>query len=259
MAVSTFLRSVAALAAAAALVACNGLSPVAQQAEVDTRHDPVRADVMLSVNFAPSQGDPTPAQVAEIGKLAASGRRAQRDEFVVVSDGSGGALQRHRAQRVSQALSNAGARWVSTQIEPTMKMGPNAVVVVRSEYLIGRFFCPDYNPATIANQNEGAMPGFGCGDAYNMGEMLARPRDAVAGRPAGPADATVNAAAIARYREGRVRALNTSGIVGAPTADNSGGGGGLGNMLGSMYGASGGAGGGTSAPPSGGAPAGPTN
>ena len=54
------------------------------------------------------------------------------------------------------------------------------------------------------------MPGFGCADAYNMGQMLARPRDAAVGRPAGPADATVNAAAIARYREGRCAALNTT-------------------------------------------------
>lgn len=235
------------LAAAVTLAACNGLSPVAQQAEFDTRHDPVRADTMLTVKFAPGSGGPAPAQVAEIGKMAASGRRAQRDEFVVVADGSGGALQQHRTQQVSQVLSNSGARWVSTQVEPAMAMGPDAVVVVRSEYLIGRFFCPDYNPATIANQNEGVMPGFGCGDAYNMGEMLARPRDAVAGHPPGPADATVNAAAIARYREGRVRALNTSGIVGAPVVDTSGIGGGA-NMLGTMFG-SGGAGPGYAPPP----------
>ena len=70
------------------------------------------------------------------------------------------------------------------------------------------------------------MPGFGCADAYNMGQMLARPRDAAVGRPSGPADATVNAAAIARYREGKVRALDTSGIAGGSSAGGGGGGGG---------------------------------
>jgi type IV pilus biogenesis protein CpaD/CtpE len=93
---------------------------------------------------------------------------------------------------------------------------------VRSEYLLGVNNCPNYNPATIADPNEAVMPGFGCAFAYNMGQMLARPRDAAVGRPAGPADATVNAAAIARYREGRVKALDTSG--GSSSGGGSGGG-----------------------------------
>ena len=76
---------------------------------------------------------------------------------------------------------------------------------MRSEYLLGVNNCPTYNPATTANPNEAVMPGFGCANAYNFGQMLARPRDAAVGRPPGPADATVNAAAIARYREGKVR------------------------------------------------------
>ena len=96
-----------------------------------------------------------------------------------------------------------------------MAMGPNTVVVVRSEYLMGVNNCPNYNPATTANPNEAAMPGFGCSDAYNMGQMLARPRDAAVGRSAGPADGTVTAAAIARYRDGKVPALNTTGIIGS--------------------------------------------
>jgi len=111
-----------------------------------------------------------------------------------------------------------------------MAMGPDSVVVVRSEYLIGFNNCPNFNPATIGNPNEAGMPGFGCADAYNMGQMLARPRDAAVGRPAGPADGTVNAAAVARYREGKVPALTTSGIIGAtPVGTGSGGGSGSGS------------------------------
>lgn len=211
---------------AAGLAAC-AEDPVVQQSTVDTRYDPVRADTMLAVNFSPSSAGPDAAQVGGLRSLVAVGRRAQRDEFVVVSDGSGGAIQRERAQRVGQALSDAGARWVSTSLEPAMAMGPNTVVVVRSEYLLGFNNCPNYNPATIANPNEAAMPGFGCSDAYNMGQMLFRPRDAAVGRSPGPADGTVTAAAIARYREGKVPALNTTGIVGGtPIVTGTGGGGG---------------------------------
>ena len=209
------------LGAAACLAAC-AQSPVVQQATVDTRLDPVRADTMVAVNFAPGASGLDAGQVNQLRTLVAAGRRAQRDEFVVVSDGSGGPVQRLRAQRVSQSLSEAGAHWVGTSVEPAMAMAPNAVVIVRSEYLLGQN-CPTYIPATIANPNEALMPGFGCADAYNLGQMLARPRDAAVGRPPGPADATVNAAAIARYREGKVRALDTSGIAGGMSGGGGGG------------------------------------
>ena len=219
------MRSLLVLLAAASLAAC-AQNPVAQQATVDTRYDPVRADSMVAVNFAPSAVGPDASQLGGLRTMVDRGRRAQRDEFVVVADGTGGAIQRQRAQRVSQALSDAGARWVSTSVEPAMSMGPDTVVVVRSEYLIGFNNCPNYSPATIANPNEAAMPGFGCSDAYNMGQMLARPRDAAVGRSPGPADGTVTAAAIARYREGKIPALNTTGIIGATPVVTGGGGGG---------------------------------
>ena len=219
------MRYLVMLVAVASLAAC-AQNPVAQQAALDTRYDPVRADTMVAVNFAPSAAGPDGAQVSSLRTMVETGRRAQRDEFVVVADGTGGPMQQARARRVGQVLSNAGARWVSTSVEPAMAMGPDTVVVVRSEYLMGVNNCPNYSPATTANPNEGAMPGFGCADSYNMGQMLARPRDAAVGRPAGPADATINALAIARYREGKVPALNTTGMIGAPAAGASGGGGG---------------------------------
>jgi type IV pilus biogenesis protein CpaD/CtpE len=231
------MRSVFTLLAAACLGAC-AQSPVAQQATVDTRYDPIRGDTMVAVNFAPSAGSPDGGQVSGLRTMVETGRRAQRDEFVVVSDGTGGPMQQARAQRVGQILSNAGARWVSTAVEPAMATGPNTVVVVRSEYLMGVNNCPNFNPATTANPNEAAMPGFGCYDAYNMGQMLYRPRDAVAGRSAGPADGTVTAAAIARYRDGKVPALNTTGMsmsgqIGTGLNAGTGGGGGSGASTGS--------------------------
>jgi type IV pilus biogenesis protein CpaD/CtpE len=207
---------------AVGLAAC--ANPVAQQAMVDTRHDPVRADSMLAVNFGPGGGSLSTAQVNELKEMVAVGRRAQRDEFVVVSDGSGGAIQRAYAERVGQSLSEAGARWVSTSVDPQMATGPHSVVIVRSEYLLANNLCPNYMPASQWNPNEAAMPGFGCADAYNMGQMLARPRDAAVGRSPGPADGTVTAAGIARYRDGKVRSLNTTGIIGA--GDSGGGTGG---------------------------------
>ncbi|MGZ5913107.1 MAG: hypothetical protein ACXWLB_24770, partial [Reyranella sp.] len=136
--------------AAACLAAC-AQNPVAQEAAADTRFDPMRADTMVAVNFAPGASGLDAGQVNELRTMVAAGRRAQRDEFVVVSDGSGGALQRQRAQRVGQSLTAAGARWVSTSVEPAMATGPNSVVIVCSEYLLGTTNSPIYVPATIAN------------------------------------------------------------------------------------------------------------
>lgn len=198
-------------------------NPVAQQAAVDTRHDPVRSDAMLAIGFRPGVGSLDAGQTGQLRSMVSSGQSAQRDEFVVVTDGTGGTLQNIRAQHIRQSLANAGARWVSSSIEPTMAMGPDQIVVVRSRYRIGEFNCPNHSPASIGNVNEAQMPGFGCSDAYNFGQMLARPRDAAVARPAGPADGTVGAAAVQRYREGRVRGADSSGISGASPVLGGGG------------------------------------
>ena len=203
------MRSVLLSTLAAALLAACG-DPVAEQARIDTRFDATRADTMLAVGFAPSSGQLDAGQLGALRAMVAEGRRAERDEFVVVTDGSGGPIQTARAQRVRQSLAAAGARWVGTAVEPSMAMGPDQVVVVRSEYRIGTRDCPNHGSGTQWNPNESQMSNFGCANAYNMGQMLARPRDAVVGRDPGTADATVSAAAIQRYREGRVRTTTSS-------------------------------------------------
>ncbi|HZX87362.1 MAG TPA: hypothetical protein VFF19_27565, partial [Reyranella sp.] len=111
------MRYLVMLVAVASLAAC-AQDPVAQQAAVDTRYDPVRGDTMVAVNFSPSAGVPDGGQISGLRTMVETGRRAQRDEFVVVSDGTGGPMQLARAQRVGQVLSNAGARWVRTSVEP---------------------------------------------------------------------------------------------------------------------------------------------
>jgi type IV pilus biogenesis protein CpaD/CtpE len=215
--------AILALLAAGSLTACTG-NPVAEQARAETRHDPVRADTMLAVGFQPGTGRLDLGQINELRAMVTAGQHAQRDEFVVVTDGSGGTLQQLRAQQVRQSLSSAGARWVGTSVEPAMAMGPDQVVVVRSEYRLGTNNCPNYNPSSIGNPNESQMGGYGCADAYNMGQMLARPRDAAVGRAPGPAEAWVNADAVQRYREGRVRTASPGGSAGGGGAGGIGGG-----------------------------------
>ena len=85
------------LLAAASLAACNQGNPVADQALKDTRYDPMRADDMLAVAFPPGTSRLDAVQINALHGMVAGGRRAERDEFVVVTDGSGGTLQQLRA------------------------------------------------------------------------------------------------------------------------------------------------------------------
>jgi pilus biogenesis lipoprotein CpaD len=206
------------LLAATVLAACG--DPVAEQAAVDARYTPVRADAIVAVEFAPGSTRLDPGQDRDLRAMVARGGRGERDEFVIVSDGSGG-LEQTRAAQVAHSLAQGGARWVTRSVEPGMARGPDQLVVVRSQYRLASRNCPTYTPSTQWNPNESDMPGLGCADAYNMGQMLARPRDAAIGRMPGPADGQVNADAVQRYREGRVRAaqsISTGGTGGGAAA-----------------------------------------
>jgi pilus biogenesis lipoprotein CpaD len=197
---------------AAATAACG--DPVAEEATLQSRFTPRRADKVLALDFAPGAVRPDAGQESQLRALVGDERHAQRDEFVVVSDGSGGPAQDSRAAHVAQSLARAGARWVSTSVENGIASGPGQVIVVRSEYRLGASNCPSFTPSTMWNPNESAMANFGCANAYNMGQMLARPRDAAIGRTPGPADGQVSADAVQRYREGRVRAAQSSSTGG---------------------------------------------
>ncbi|MBS0526666.1 MAG: hypothetical protein JSS04_23755 [Proteobacteria bacterium] len=220
------MKSILLLALAAlALAGC--ADPVAQQAVGEARYTPERADSLMAFDFAPGSVQLDPSQEGQVRALVAD-RHGQRDEFVVVTDGFGGAMQQRRAAHVASRLSQAGARWVTASVEPSMTRGPDQIVVVRSEYRIGERNCPSYTPSTIWNPNESDMAGFGCADAYNMGQMLARPRDGAVGRAPGPADGQVNADAVQRYREGHVRGGAGVSIGSGGATGGAGGGAGAG-------------------------------
>src|SRR6188508_3207601 len=151
------------LLATMTLGACG--DPVAEQAAVDARYTPTRADALLAVDFAPGTARLDPAQERELRAMVDG--RGQRDEFVVLTDGFGGPIQQSRSAQVAHSLAQAGARWVSASVEPAMARSVDQVVVVRSQYRLAARNCPTYTPSTMWNPNESAMPGLGCADAYN--------------------------------------------------------------------------------------------
>ena len=77
------MRSAIVLLVLMGLAAC-AQNPVVQQSTIDTRYDPIRADSIVAVNFAPGSRGLGGAEVSELRTIVANSRRAQRDEFVVV-------------------------------------------------------------------------------------------------------------------------------------------------------------------------------
>ena len=130
---------------------------------------------MVAVNFAPSsrrtrrRAGQRPADHGR-DRPAGAARRVRRR----VGRNAAGRCSGRAPSASARCCPMPGARWVSTSVEPAMAMGPNTVVVVRSEYLLGFNNCPNYSPATNANPNEAAMPGFGCADVLQHGPDAGR-------------------------------------------------------------------------------------
>ena len=91
--VGATMRSAVVLAGRRRLAAC-------AQIPSPSRPPPIRASIRCAPTpwwrsiSRPAPARPMPAQASALRTMVAAGRRAQRDEFVVVSDGSGGPVQR---------------------------------------------------------------------------------------------------------------------------------------------------------------------
>ncbi len=89
---------------------------------------------------------------------------------------------------------------------------PDAVRVLVHRFVVRAPACPDWRKPAVDYGNTPSS-NFGCADAVNLGLMVADPRDMIEGRPEGHADGTRAAAAIKRYRDGKVIPLDRSGAA----------------------------------------------
>ena len=67
--------------------------------------------------------------------------------------------------------------------------------------------CPDWTAMPNDGFSNRPASFFGCANAVNFGMMVVEPADLVRGRDPGPADATVAARAVDRYRRGKTKDL----------------------------------------------------
>ena len=176
-----------------------------------TRYDPMRADTMVAVNFAPGTTRLDAGQVNELRTMVATGRRAQRDEFVVVTGRLGRAVQQSaRPARRAQPVGRRRALGRHARSSRPWRRAPTpSSWCARSTWWASTTARPT-RPSTIGNPNESADAGLRLRRRLQHGPD-AGPAARRRGRPARPARPTArsNAAAVARYREGKVPAPST--------------------------------------------------
>ena len=68
--------------------------------------------------------------------------------------------------------------------------------------------CPDWSRDPGYDPRNEPLSNLGCANAFNLGLMVADPRDLSTGTPTAPADATREAEAVIRYRTDKVKQLD---------------------------------------------------
>ena len=102
---------------------------------------------------------------------------------------------------------------------------PKTAVAVKTEdgrYIAVAPGCPDWTSRPGRTWANTVHSNFGCASATNFARMLADPADLARGRDMGPADGTVQADAMRRYRTGETKALLGASATGGAFDASSG-------------------------------------
>lgn len=133
--------------------------------------------------------------------------------YVVAASANPDPVATRRAEGVSGLLARQGlsatvlanAEWAG------VPASGNGVRVLVHRFVVVAPRCPDWRKPAKADYGNTQASNFGCADAVNLGMMVADPRDLVEGRSMGGASGDAAAAAVKRYRDGKVMPLDASG------------------------------------------------
>lgn len=173
--------------------------------------------VLHDVHFAPGMERMSPAEGASLAAFLRRAGAHPGDTAIVAGDETGvGAARRARVIEVVRSMG------LAAKSEPTH--ADRAAVTVTLEGVTAFPFadCPYWQ---VMGSDSGNAPGsnFGCASSANLYLMVADPRDLVAGREPGPADAEPGMRAVKVYREGVPTAPAAPIGGGAPATTASGG------------------------------------
>lgn len=205
------LTALLAAAALSTLAACSDSLPEPYQPK---QPQVTQVTSLHAVRFAPEGFQVSPAERQRLLDFLARLGLRQGDRVMVelppaaeggeVAGGevAGGDVAGRRALAVMQLLARAG---IATEPFAMTEAGGRVLRVgVERVAVNAPADCPDWPEARDfgAFVND-SLPNFGCADANNFAAMLANPRDAVEGRPLGPADAERLTLGLRAYRQGK--------------------------------------------------------
>lgn len=135
-----------------------------------------------------------------------------RDDLILINPGKSvdgrNALFQARGRGLQNFLADLG--YASEMLPSNAGIEDTAIVAVE-HFSVTYPDCPDWRRAPPLTN--GVWSNHGCPTSVNLGQMVADPRDLVTGRDLGPADGTVAASAIERYRKGEIKELKEEATV----------------------------------------------
>ena len=149
----------------------------------------------------------SPAEAARLAEFLRRQEVAYGDRVSLVAvDGATAQLQR---RAVAAALSRYGVSPTAALPTEGAAATPGVVTVVVARYVVTPPPCPDWSRKPSSDGENQTSSNFGCADAYNLGLMVADPRDLVNGHELAPADGDAATLSIQRYRDGKVTPLQS--------------------------------------------------
>lgn len=123
---------------------------------------------------------------------------------------------------ISRVLVITGCLLLSGCFDATQARPNHAISVIANPEKGGKLVavpkpCPTWQKEPLDGLDNQFTPDFGCADMYNLGKMIADPKDLLHGQPLGEADAASGVLGIERYRSDKKKELINPKEIGATT------------------------------------------
>jgi pilus assembly protein CpaD len=215
-----------ALCLAAVAAACSPLDPPPVRPVPEALAVPV--EYGHSVRFATDRAELSTSEAARLRRFVSTLPPDRRLAARIVGhadqragDAYNHSLSSRRAETVAAALRAMGIVPVSVSLIPMGEALATAAVddpaglardrqleVLVSATSVALPGCPDWSGDPGYDPRNEPLSNLGCANAFNLGLMVADPRDLSTGTPMAPADATREAEAVIRYRTDKVKQLD---------------------------------------------------
>ncbi|MBV9522023.1 MAG: hypothetical protein JO010_04480 [Alphaproteobacteria bacterium] len=185
---------------------CGCQSPIEQwhASEAPKTNKVELARLSHTVRFEPNAAKLSPAETSRLdGFLETADLVA--GEHVYLSSPRADSMASAREAVLRRILVHRGIEAEPIKNTETPLGGPGAdtVTIQLDRYVVTPPDCPNWSKPTGGDPTNSVDSNFGCANATNLGLMVANPRDLLAGRQAGPADAEPALRGIQNYRAGK--------------------------------------------------------